>query len=62
LATNTDLVGKIVYLRQRYHFGPMMISMYLARFHNTSISPSGVYRILKGLRRPRPVSFELRMV
>jgi leucine-zipper of insertion element IS481 len=37
LATHTDVVGKIVYLRQHYHFGPRRISMYLARYHDISI-------------------------
>jgi transposase InsO family protein len=48
-ATSTEVVGKIVYLRQHYHFGPMKISMYLRRYHDIEISPSGVYRILKRL-------------
>jgi transposase InsO family protein len=48
-ATHTAVVGKIVYLRQHYHFGPLKISMYLARYHDIEISPSGVYRILKRL-------------
>ena len=48
LATSTDVVGKIVYLRQHYHFGPHKISMYPARYHDISISRSGVWRILKG--------------
>jgi transposase len=45
-ATRTDVVGKIVYLRQNYHFGPA-IAMYLKRYHDVSISQSGVWRILK---------------
>lgn len=49
LATHTVVVGKIVYLRQHYHFGPHKIAMYLARYHDISISPSGVWRILKRL-------------
>lgn len=48
-ATSSDVVGKIMYLRQHYHFGPMKISMYLARYHDVTISPSGVYGILKRL-------------
>jgi transposase InsO family protein len=43
------VVGKILYLRQNYHFGPAKISMYLARYHDVTISPSGVWRILKRL-------------
>jgi len=47
--TDADVVGKIVYLRQNYHFGPTKISMYLKRYHDISISQSGVWRILKRL-------------
>jgi len=56
LATKTEIVGKVVYLRQHYHFGPRKISMYLLRYHDVTISPSGVWRILKRLdmnRLPR---------
>ena len=53
LATHTDVVGKIVYLRQHYHFGPTKISMYLKRYHDISISSSGVWRILKRLELNR---------
>jgi transposase InsO family protein len=48
-ATPGEVVGKIVYLRQHYHFGPLKISMYLRRYHDIEISPSGVWRILKRL-------------
>jgi transposase InsO family protein len=48
-ATHTEVIGKILYLRQNYHFGPMKISMYLARYHDIEISNSGVWRILKRL-------------
>lgn len=48
-ATSAEVVGKILYLRQHYHFGPEKISMYLRRYHDLSISPSGVWRILKRL-------------
>jgi hypothetical protein len=27
-ATNSEIVGKIIYLRQNYHFGPQKIAMY----------------------------------
>jgi hypothetical protein len=43
------VVGKIIYLRSNYHFGPQKIAMYLKRYHDIEISPSGVWRILKGL-------------
>jgi hypothetical protein len=42
-------VGKIVYLRTNYHFGPAKIAMYLKRYHDVSISSSGVWRILRRL-------------
>jgi transposase InsO family protein len=48
-ATSTDVVGKIIHLRQNYHFGPQKIQMYLKRYHDVDISRSGVWRILKRL-------------
>ena len=52
-ATRTEIVGKILYLRQHYHFGPAKIAMYLRRYHDVAISPSGVWRILKRLELNR---------
>jgi transposase InsO family protein len=52
-ATKADVVGKIVYLRRNYHFGPHKIAMYLKRYHDVQISPSGVWRILKRLDMSR---------
>ena len=52
-ATKPEVVGKIVYLRQHYHFGPHKISMYLKRYHDVQISHSGVWRILKRLNMSR---------
>lgn len=52
-ATRAEVVGKIVYLRQHYHFGPHKISMYLKRYHDVQVSPSGVWRILKRLDMSR---------
>ena len=49
VGTNAEVVGKIIYLRQNYHFGPHKIAMYLQRYHEHTISPSGVWRILKRL-------------
>ena len=40
-ATNAEVVGKIIYLRQSYHFGPHKIAMYLKRYHEVTISPRG---------------------
>src|SRR5246127_3945639 len=48
-ATHVDVVGKILYLRQDYHFGPAKIAMYLKRYHDVEVSQSGVWRILKRL-------------
>jgi transposase len=48
-ATRTEVVGKIIYLRENYHFGPHKIVMYLKRYHDVTISKSGVWRILKRL-------------
>lgn len=45
-ATSAEVVGKIMYLRQHYHFGPHKIAMYLKRYHDVSMSPSGVWRVL----------------
>jgi transposase InsO family protein len=36
-------------LRQNYHFGPFKIAMYLKRYHDISVSQSGVWRILRRL-------------
>lgn len=47
------MVGKILYLRQNYHFGPTKICMYLKRYHDVEISSSGVWRILKKLQMNR---------
>src|SRR2546421_514590 len=46
-ATKAEVVGKILHLRQHYHFGPSKIAMYLKRYHDVSVSPSGIWRILK---------------
>jgi transposase InsO family protein len=47
------VVGKIIYLRQHYHFGPHKIAMYLKRYRDIQISPSRVWRILKRLDMSR---------
>src|SRR6266566_6752071 len=46
-ATKAEVVGKILHLRQHYHFGPAKIAMYLKRYHDVSVSPSGDVAILK---------------
>lgn len=45
-ATPTEVVSKILYLRQHYHFGPGKIADYLNRFHQLSVARSSVHRIL----------------
>jgi transposase InsO family protein len=45
-ATPPEVVSKILYLRQRYHFGPGKIADYLRRFHRLSVARSSVHRIL----------------
>ena len=45
-ATPREVVSKILYLRQHYHFGPARIAAYLARFHHLTVARSSVHRIL----------------
>lgn len=45
-ATKPEVVSKILYLRQQYHFGPGRIADYLRRFHQVTIACSSVHRIL----------------
>src|SRR5262245_22544893 len=45
-ATPREVVSKILYLRQTYHFGPRRIADYLKRFHGVAIAGSSVHRIL----------------
>ncbi len=40
-ATKTEVVGKIVYLRRSYHFGPHKIAMYLKRYTTSRSAPLG---------------------
>ena len=46
-ATSRDVIRKILYLREQYHFGPGRIAAYLHRFHQILIARSSVHRILK---------------
>jgi hypothetical protein len=41
-----DVVNKILYLRQSYHFGAGRITDYLRRFHQVAVVRSSVHRIL----------------
>jgi transposase InsO family protein len=45
-ATPREVVSKILYLRQNYHFGPSLIAQYLKRFHEATVAVSTVHRIL----------------
>jgi E1-E2 ATPase len=47
------VVGKIVYLRRSYHFGPNKIAMYSKALPRRGDQPSGVWRILKRLEMSR---------
>ncbi len=44
--TKAEVVSKILYLREQYHFGPGRIADYLKRFHQVVIARSSVHRIL----------------
>jgi len=57
-ATRTEVVGKVIYLRRNYHFGPQKIAMYLKRYHDVTISVSGVWRILKRLEMNRLPAYQ----
>ena len=52
-ATAREVVAKILYWRQHYHFGPARIAACLDRFHRITIAGSSVHRILRrhGLNR-----------
>jgi transposase len=45
-ASPPEVVSKLLYLRQHYHFGPGKIADYLKRFHGVSVATSSVHRIL----------------
>jgi transposase InsO family protein len=45
-AKSQEVVSKILYLRQNYHFGPGRIADYLKRFHQLTLAVSSVHRIL----------------
>jgi transposase len=45
-STSRAVLSKILYLRERYRFGPRRITSYLHRFHDMAVAPSTVHRIL----------------
>jgi len=61
--SQAEVIERILWLRKHYHFGPAKIAMYLARYHDVTISTSGVWRILKRLgmnRLPASAPYERR--
>jgi transposase InsO family protein len=46
-AKSKDIVSKVLYLRQNYHFGPARIALYLRRYHSIRVAHSTVHRILQ---------------
>jgi transposase InsO family protein len=46
-ATPPEVVSKVLYLRQNYHFGPSTIAAYVKRYHRISIAPATAHRILR---------------
>ena len=56
-ATPPEVVSKILYLRQQYHFGAGRIVDYLRRFHQVSVARSTVHRLLgtHGMARLPPI-------
>ena len=46
IAKPPEVIAKILYLRENYHFGAGRIRDYLKRFHQLSIATSSVHRIL----------------
>ena len=51
--TKPGVASKIIYRRQHHHFGPQKIAMYMDRYHDITISSSGVWRILNKLGMSR---------
>ncbi len=47
LRTPVEIEEKILYIRKNYHLGPERIFWYLKRYHDITISGSGVYHVLK---------------
>ena len=61
--TSPEREAKLLYLRRKYHLGPMRIVWYLERYHDIKMSASTVSRILRrhGLRR-LPLGTRMRKV
>ena len=59
-ATQAEVVEKIIWLRQHYHFGPAKIAMYLARKH-TSASYAEIGQYFGGRNHSTAVAAEKRV-
>jgi|TARA_R110002124_G_scaffold286915_1_gene469152 transposase InsO family protein len=42
-----EVVEKILYLRKKYHLGPIRIMWYMARYHDMRVSDATISRVLK---------------
>ena len=42
-----EVVEKVLYLRRKYHLGPVRTTWYMARYHAIRMSAAIIYRILK---------------
>jgi len=42
-----EVVEKILYLRKKYHLGPIRIMWYMARYHDLRVSDATISRVLK---------------
>ena len=45
--TPDEIVEKILYLRRKYHLGPVRIMWYMASYHHMRVSDATIYRVLK---------------
>ncbi|WP_417625106.1 IS481 family transposase [Paremcibacter congregatus] len=45
--TPDEVVEKILYLRKKYHLGPIRIMWYMARYHDLRVSDATISRVLK---------------
>jgi len=52
-ATKPEILAKIIYLRQTYHFGSWKIMAYLERYHDIHNSSSGTWGIPNKLKMSR---------
>lgn len=48
-SVKAEVEGKSIHLQQNYHIGPLKVLMYLKRYHDITMSDSGVWNISKRL-------------